>query len=102
MFRFLNRTSTEKVSMTIDHQPVDVPAGCSVWAAMASQHIVVSGCSPVTGSPRSAYCGMGVCFECLVEIDGVSNQQACLTTVREGMHVRLQTFSETTVKPQGT
>ena len=33
---------------------------------------------------------MGVCFECLMEIDGVPNTQACLTTVREGMRVKRQ------------
>jgi NADH dehydrogenase/NADH:ubiquinone oxidoreductase subunit G len=33
---------------------------------------------------------MGVCFECLVEIDGIPNQQACMTPVKEGMQVRLQ------------
>jgi NADH dehydrogenase/NADH:ubiquinone oxidoreductase subunit G len=33
---------------------------------------------------------MGVCFDCLVEIDGVPNQQACLTAVREGMVIRWQ------------
>ena len=33
---------------------------------------------------------MGVCFECLVQIDGQPNRQACLVTVREGMQVRTQ------------
>jgi len=33
---------------------------------------------------------MGVCFECLIEIDGMPNRQACLTPVREGMVVRRQ------------
>ncbi len=33
---------------------------------------------------------MGVCFECLMEIDGVGNRQACLTPVAEGMQVRRQ------------
>jgi predicted molibdopterin-dependent oxidoreductase YjgC len=33
---------------------------------------------------------MGVCHECLVEIDGKPNQQACLTTVRDGMRIKKQ------------
>jgi predicted molibdopterin-dependent oxidoreductase YjgC len=33
---------------------------------------------------------MGVCFDCLVEIDGVGNRQACLTLVADGMQVRRQ------------
>ena len=43
---------------------------------------------PVDGSPRTAFCMMGVCFECLVEVNGVANQQACLIKVEEGMQVR--------------
>jgi D-hydroxyproline dehydrogenase subunit gamma len=43
---------------------------------------------PVDDSPRAAFCMMGVCFECLVEIDGVRGQQACIVTVRDGMSVR--------------
>jgi sarcosine oxidase subunit alpha len=43
-----------------------------------------------TGEPRSVFCGMGVCFECLVTIDGVRDQRACMTVVREGMVVETQ------------
>ncbi|MEO0543083.1 MAG: (2Fe-2S)-binding protein [Pseudomonadota bacterium] len=42
---------------------------------------------PIDGSPRTPFCMMGVCFECLVTVDGVTNQQACLTTVEDGMVV---------------
>ena len=50
------------------------------------------GCSntrttPVTGQPRAPYCLMGVCFECLVEIDNIPNCQACMVTVRPGVSV---------------
>ena len=38
--------------------------------------------------PRGPFCMMGVCFDCLVEIDGVPNVQGCMTPVREGMQVR--------------
>ena len=34
---------------------------------------------------RGAFCGMGVCFDCLVCIDGLPNQRACMTKVRAGM-----------------
>ena len=42
---------------------------------------------PVDGSSRAAFCMMGVCFECLVEVDGIPNQQACLLPVEDGMQV---------------
>ena len=40
--------------------------------------------------PRGPYCMMGVCFECLVEIDGKPNQQACQAMIRDGMQIRRQ------------
>jgi hypothetical protein len=43
--------------------------------------------APVSGAPRAPYCMMGVCFECLVEVDGMPGQQACLLPLREGMQV---------------
>jgi predicted molibdopterin-dependent oxidoreductase YjgC len=46
--------------------------------------------TPVSGAPRGPFCMMGVCFECLVEIDGVANRQACMTEVRDGMRIKRQ------------
>lgn len=44
--------------------------------------------APVSGQPRGPLCMMGVCFECLVEMYGVSNKQACMLEVTPGMRVR--------------
>jgi len=41
----------------------------------------------VRGEPRLPLCGMGVCFECRVCIDGVAEQRACMLPVRTGMQV---------------
>ncbi|HUZ63567.1 MAG TPA: (2Fe-2S)-binding protein [Acetobacteraceae bacterium] len=46
--------------------------------------------TPVSGSSRAPYCLMGVCFDCLVEIDGIANRQACMVPVADGMRVRRQ------------
>jgi hydrogen cyanide synthase HcnC len=46
--------------------------------------------TPVSGSPRAPYCMMGVCFDCLMEIDGVPNTQACMVPVAEGMRISRQ------------
>lgn len=48
-----------------------------------------------TGEPRGVYCGMGMCFECLVNVDGVHAVRACLTPVRAGM--RITTNEEVTL-----
>jgi sarcosine oxidase subunit alpha len=42
------------------------------------------------GAPRAPYCLMGVCFDCLVTIDGVGSRQACLVPVQRGMNVETQ------------
>jgi predicted molibdopterin-dependent oxidoreductase YjgC len=42
-----------------------------------------------SGAPRSLFCGMGVCFDCLVTIDGMPDQRACMTPARPGMRVQL-------------
>ena len=61
-------------------------------ASLMLRHIDPSqyGRSAVSGEPRAPLCMMGVCFECLVEIDGQKNQQACLVRVRSGMTIRRQ------------
>jgi D-hydroxyproline dehydrogenase subunit gamma len=46
--------------------------------------------SAVTDLARAPLCMMGVCFECLVEIDGQTNQQGCLFRLQEGMQIRRQ------------
>ena len=44
----------------------------------------------VSGASRGPYCMMGVCFDCLMVIDGVGSRQACLVQVREGMRIETQ------------
>jgi len=73
------------VRLQINGQPVEVPEGASVAAAMAQMTLHFR--SSVNGAPRAPLCGMGVCFECRVRIDGVAHQRACMTPVREGMRV---------------
>ena len=46
--------------------------------------------TPVSGTGRTAFCMMGVCFDCLVTINGRQNMQACMTPAREGMVIQRQ------------
>lgn len=39
--------------------------------------------------PRGMFCGIGVCFDCIVTIDGVTNQRACITQLRDGMRIEV-------------
>lgn len=84
------------VSIVVDGQSLEVPAGISVAAAVLGHAHEGPGVRPcahnsVDGSGRAPYCLMGVCFECLMEIDGVPNVQACLVPVAEGMVIRRAT-----------
>lgn len=81
---------TATVQIHFDGRPLQVPAGRSVAAALLLAGVQHFRRSAVSGEPRAPYCMMGVCFECLVEIDGVPSRQACLVPVREGMQVRAQ------------
>ena len=73
------------VRLQVNGQPVEVPAGASVAAAVA--HWTLHFRTSVGGEARAPLCGMGVCFECRVRIDGVEHQRACMTVVGEGMRV---------------
>jgi predicted molibdopterin-dependent oxidoreductase YjgC len=90
MFKRLNQMAEPTVTITVEDRQIKVLATDSVAAAMLAAGILTNRTTPVSGAHRGPYCMMGTCFECLVEIDGVSNQQACRTKVREGMHVAVQ------------
>lgn len=88
--RPLEDTQPQTVTIEFEGTPISVPAGESVASALCIANVGATRTTPVSGSPRSAYCLMGVCFECLVIIDGIADQQACMITVREGMKVQCQ------------
>jgi D-hydroxyproline dehydrogenase subunit gamma len=73
------------IRLQINGRAVEVPAGISVAAAIAQQGLPCR--RSVSGQLRAPLCGMGVCFECRVQIDGVAQRRACMAIVREGMQV---------------
>jgi predicted molibdopterin-dependent oxidoreductase YjgC len=89
MFKRLAEAGTA-VALTVDGKPVRAVSGDTVAAALLAAGIDHCRTTPVTGAPRAPYCLMGVCFDCLVTIDGVGSRQACLVPVREGMKVETQ------------
>ena len=80
----------ETVSLKVDGREIRARAGDTVAGAMLAAGIDRFRTTPVTESPRAPYCLMGVCFDCLVTIDGVGSRQGCLVPVREGMAVETQ------------
>lgn len=89
MFRRLLEDA-RRVMLRIDGNSVEARAGDSVAAAMLAAGIVRTRVTARLGEARGPYCGIGACFDCLVTIDGVGNQRACMVEVAEGMAIDTQ------------
>jgi predicted molibdopterin-dependent oxidoreductase YjgC len=90
MFVRLPDAAGDRVRIRLDGVEVEARAGDSVAAALLAAGRMSCRTTPVTGAARGPYCMMGICFECLVTIDGVPNQQACLTPVAPDMQIVTQ------------
>lgn len=73
------------IALSVDGTQVEVPEGASVAAAIA--HVWLRFRVSPAGHARAPVCGMGVCFECRVAIDGIAQLRACMTPARAGMRV---------------
>jgi sarcosine oxidase subunit alpha len=78
--------SISSINVTVDGRVIAAAAGSTVATAMLNAAALEFRASP-SGEKRAPLCGMGVCFECRVTIDGVPHQRSCMTVVREGMSV---------------
>ncbi|MBM3343909.1 MAG: (2Fe-2S)-binding protein [Betaproteobacteria bacterium] len=90
MFKLLPDTPSERVTVLVDDVTVQVPPGYTAAAAMLMNTDEATRTTATSNQPRAPYCMMGVCFECLMEINGVPNQQGCLVIVSEGMRINRQ------------
>ena len=78
-----------RVEIVLDGTPVEAFTGETV-ATVLLAHGEIATRTTVGGEPRGIFCGIGVCFDCLVVVDGVPNTRACMTWVRDGMQVSRQ------------
>lgn len=78
------------VRVTVNGAELQCRAGDSVAAALFAGGVLACRDTAVGEVPRGPYCMMGVCYDCLVTIDGQANQQGCMTAVREGMKIERQ------------
>lgn len=81
---FKQETTPATVEIVLDGKNTDVPASVSVAAALLAIGEITARTSQTAKEPRAPHCLMGICFECLMEIDGVQ-RQACMTEVEENM-----------------
>lgn len=71
-------------------RPIPFRPGQSLAGALMAAGIVHFRKTPVSGSERGPWCLMGICYECLLRVDGSDNQRACMTAARPGMNVERQ------------
>ena len=78
-----------ELEISVNGTRLKVPAGTIVAGGIA-----LAGISPfrhsVSGEPRGPLCGMGICMECRVTINGLANCRSCLIVCAEGMEIRTQ------------
>ena len=91
MFRPI-KTAHARSAVTLQVQGRSITAreGDTLAMALLNAGVVPFRQTAVSGQPRAPLCLMGVCFDCLVEVDGQQNVQSCMLEVRDGMQVRLQ------------
>lgn len=89
MFRRLEDARGE-ISFDFEGRTVTAREGESVAAALLAAGLRGFRATPVSGASRAPWCMMGICFDCLLEVDGIASQQACMVQVLPGMRVRRQ------------
>ncbi len=78
----------QPLRIEVDGEPVQAFEGETIATALLASGRLVFRHTP-DGNPRGLYCGMGICFDCVVEVDGESSVRSCITLVRPGMKVRI-------------
>ena len=78
------------IPVEVEGRIVLVAEGASAAAAVLAAGLPALRDSAIGGAQRAPYCLMGVCFDCLAEIDGVANRQSCMVPARPGMRIRRQ------------
>ena len=78
------------IAFDFEGEAFEACAGDSVAAALLANGVLGFRTTPVSGAARGPWCLVGNCHDCLVEVDGEPNRQACMIEIRAGMRVRRQ------------
>lgn len=77
----------DTIDLSVNGKTVRVPEGSTISAAVALAG--ASACrTSATGEPRGPLCGMGICFECRVSVNGIEHVRSCQVLCEPGMDVR--------------
>jgi predicted molibdopterin-dependent oxidoreductase YjgC len=80
--------SIERVTFTFDDVPMQAQPGQTVGAALLAGGVVSWRVTRSGGRPRGIFCGIGACFDCLVDVNDDRCLRACLVPVHPGDQVR--------------
>jgi len=81
------------IEFTFDDNTITASPGQSVGAALLAANLRSLRQSRFNKNKRGVFCGIGVCFDCLVVVDGIANQRACIVEAKSGMKVQTQVGS---------
>ena len=84
----------KQITVQIDGQAVTAYDGETIAAVLLAAGIRIFRHAPKTSQPRGLYCGMGICYDCLVTVNGEPNIRACLTPVTNGMLIETRSEIE--------
>jgi predicted molibdopterin-dependent oxidoreductase YjgC len=82
------------VNISLDGVPVQARPGQTVAAVLLGLGRTSWRTTRVGGRPRGVFCGIGVCFDCLVVVNGIPDVRACQRVVAEGDEIRVQQGAE--------
>ncbi len=81
---------TERLTYFFNERAEEAYAGQNVAAAILQNGNRILRTTRTTNKARGIFCGIGVCFDCLIVINGIPNQRACLVEIRDGMRIETQ------------
>ncbi len=78
---------TQTISFTFNGSTIECEAGQSLASALTNEDQRELRRTRFGDEPRSIFCGIGICFDCVVVINGVANQRSCLIEAQDGMNI---------------
>jgi hypothetical protein len=90
MFRSINNSQDELITIYFEGRALSVSKDHNVATALLEAGISNFRKTALNNESRGPYCMMGVCFDCLININGIDNQQSCMIQVSGGMKIKRQ------------
>jgi len=86
----MSTPAKREVRFTFNGEPFKGVEGQSISAALMATGVRELRKTRFDGEPRLIFCGIGICFDCVVVVDGVANQRACLVEINDGARIESQ------------